>query len=262
RPQARGLRQRHPRHRRDGGLSLMTVARHAHWSSRLGFVLAAAGSAVGLGNLWKFPYMVGQSGGAAFVAVYLACILTIGLPILVTEWMLGRRGQRNPVHTMALLAAENRRGRGWVAIGIAGVLAAFLILSFYSVIGGWALAYVVRAAAGGFAGLGGEQSQDAFEALLASAGALFGWHTAFMALTVGIVALGVTRGIEAAARLLMPALVALLVVLIGYGVTTEGFAPTVTYLFRPDWSRLDIDVVLAAMGHAFFTLSLGMGIMM
>jgi len=240
----------------------MTVARHAHWSSRLGFVLAAAGSAVGLGNLWKFPYMVGQSGGAAFVAVYLACILTIGLPILVTEWMLGRRGQRNPVHTMALLAAENRRGRGWVAIGIAGVLAAFLILSFYSVIGGWALAYVVRAAAGGFAGLGGEQSQDAFEALLASAGALFGWHTAFMALTVGIVALGVTRGIEAAARLLMPALVALLVVLIGYGVTTEGFAPTVTYLFRPDWSRLDIDVVLAAMGHAFFTLSLGMGIMM
>lgn len=240
----------------------MTVAAHAQWSSRVGFVLAATGSAVGLGNLWKFPYMVGQSGGAAFVAVYLVCILAIGLPILVSEWMLGRRGQRNPVHTMSMLAMENRRARGWVAVGICGVLAAFLILSFYSVIGGWALAYVGKAAGSGFAGLGTAGSQAAFEALLGAAGTLFAWHTVFMALTVTIVAFGVTRGIEAAARLLMPALAVLLFVLIAHGATTPGFAPTVAYLFRPDWSRLDIGVVLAAMGHAFFTLSLGMGIMM
>ncbi len=241
---------------------MTTPLPHAQWSSRIGFVLAATGSAVGLGNIWKFPYMVGQGGGAAFVLVYLACILAIGLPILVAEWMLGRRGQRNPVNTMQLLARDNRRSGAWVAVGIGGVLAAFLILSFYSVIGGWALAYVGKAAGGSLAGIAGEASQAAFDGLLGSAGTLLGWHTAFMALTVAIVALGVTRGIETAAKLLMPALAVLVIALIAHGVTSEGFAPTVSYLFSPDWSRLDAQVVLAAMGHAFFTLSLGMGIMM
>ena len=241
---------------------MSTAGTHAQWSSRIGFVLAATGSAVGLGNIWKFPYMVGQSGGAAFVLVYLACILAIGLPILVAEWMLGRRGQRNPVNTMLLLSRANRRSSAWAVVGVGGVLAAFLILAFYSVIGGWALAYVGEAAAGHFAGLAGDDSRAAFDTLLGSAGTLLGWHTAFMLLTAGIVALGVTRGIEATARLLMPALAVLLLVLIAHGASTDGFAPTVSYLFRPDWSRLDIDVVLAAMGHAFFTLSLGMGIMM
>ena len=123
---------------------------HSQWSSRMGFVLAATGSAVGLGNIWKFPYMVGQSGGAAFVLVYLACIALIGVPILVSEWMIGRRGQKNPINTMAQLARDNGHSTNWAVVGAVGVFAAFLILSFYSVIGGWALAYMRDAATGAF----------------------------------------------------------------------------------------------------------------
>lgn len=241
---------------------MSAITAHAQWSSRIGFILAATGSAVGLGNIWKFPYMVGQSGGAAFVLVYLLCILIIGLPILTAEWLLGRRGQRNPVSTMSHLAHLNGRSRAWVAVGVGGVVAAFLILSFYSVIGGWSLAYIFGAASGSFTGLAPAASQANFEGMLASVATLLGWHTVFMALTVGIVALGVTRGIERAAKLLMPALAVLLIVLLAHGMTTEGFAPTIRYMFYPDWSKLDTDVVIAALGHAFFTLSLGMGIMM
>ncbi|HPR07362.1 MAG TPA: sodium-dependent transporter, partial [Denitromonas sp.] len=121
---------------------------HDQWSSRMGFMLAAVGSAVGLGNIWKFPYMVGQSGGAAFVAVYLVCIAMIGLPIIVAEWMIGRRGQKNPINTMSDLAEANGRSKGWVMVGVSGTLAGFLILSFYSVIGGWALSYLLDAVSG------------------------------------------------------------------------------------------------------------------
>ncbi|GAB1424279.1 hypothetical protein MASR2M16_15130 [Thauera terpenica] len=131
----------------------MSATTHAQWSSRMGFVLAATGSAVGLGNIWKFPYMVGQSGGAAFVLVYLVCIALIGVPILVAEWMIGRRGQKNPINTMAQLAREHGHHRSWALVGGIGVLAAFLILSFYSVIGGWSLAYVRDALTGSFTGL-------------------------------------------------------------------------------------------------------------
>ncbi|MGL1831996.1 sodium-dependent transporter [Rhodocyclaceae bacterium SMB388] len=235
---------------------------HAQWSSRLGFVLAATGSAVGLGNIWKFPYMIGQSGGAAFVLIYLLCIAMIGLPILVSEWMLGRRGQKNPINTMSELARKNNRSQGWIVVGLTGVLGAFLILSFYSVIGGWALAYVGDAIGGGFRGLDADGAGALFTGMLAKPGALLLWHTAFMALTVGVVAMGVTGGLERGAKLLMPALGVLLLVLVLYGMTTGGFGEAVAYLFNPDWSKVTGEVVLAALGHAFFTLSLGMGIMM
>ena len=115
----------------------MAKISHAQWSSKLTFILAATGSAVGLGNIWKFPYMVGESGGAAFVLVYLICIALVGLPILVAEWLMGRRGQKNPINTMADLAEQEGRSKAWVLMGISGVLGAFLILSFYSVIGDW-----------------------------------------------------------------------------------------------------------------------------
>ncbi|HNQ04692.1 MAG TPA: sodium-dependent transporter [Thiobacillaceae bacterium] len=235
---------------------------HGHWSSRLGFVLAATGSAVGLGNIWKFPYMTGQSGGAAFVLVYLLCVTFIGVPILVAEWMLGRRGQRNPVHTMARLARQHGHGRQWALVGGMGVLAAFLILSFYSVIGGWALAYIGKAALGGFDGLDKLAIAGDFERFLARPMDLLRWHTLFMALTVGVVALGVSTGIERASRLMMPALALILLVLVGYGMSTGSFLAGLRFLFAPDWSRLDAQVLLAALGHAFFTLSLGMGVMM
>lgn len=234
---------------------------HDHWSSRIGFIIAAVGSAVGLGNIWKFPYMVGQSGGAAFVLVYLACIALIGLPIIVAEWLIGRRGQKNPINTMAEVARANGRGRGWIAIGAGGTLAAFLILSFYSVIGGWALAYLAEAAAGSFNDIDKETAATLFSDLLANPGRLLAWHSAFMLLTIGVVGMGVSTGLERATKLMMPALGAILLVMVGYGTTTGSFGAAVDYLFTPDWSRLDSSVVLAALGHAFFTLSLGMGVM-
>ncbi len=235
---------------------------HEHWSSRMGFIIAAVGSAVGLGNVWKFPYMVGQSGGAAFVLVYLACIALIGLPIIAAEWLIGRRGQKNPVNTMAELARANGRSKAWVAIGVSGTLAGFLILAFYSVIGGWALAYLGDAFGGGFAGIDKDAAGALFNGLLADPGQLLMWHTLFMVLTIAVVAKGVAGGLERASKLLMPALGVILLVLVGYGVSTDGFGAAVSYLFSPDWSKLTGEVLLAALGHAFFTLSLGMGVMM
>ncbi|KAA3649295.1 MAG: sodium-dependent transporter [Proteobacteria bacterium] len=234
---------------------------HGQWSSRMGFVLAAVGSAVGLGNIWKFPYMVGQSGGAAFVAVYLVCIALIGLPIIVAEWMIGRRGQKNPINSMADLAEANGRGKGWVMVGVSGTLAGFLILSFYSVIGGWALSYLLDAMSGSFSGMDSDAAGAAFSGMLGNPGSLTIWHTAFMALTAGVVALGVSGGLERASKILMPALGVLLALMVGYGAASDGFARALEYLFAPDFSKLTGEVVLAALGHAFFTLSLGMGVM-
>lgn len=239
-----------------------TANPHGHWSSRMGFIIAAVGSAVGLGNVWKFPYMVGQSGGAAFVLVYLACIALIGLPIIVAEWMIGRRGQKNPINTMAELARSNKRSGAWVMVGVGGTLAAFLILSFYSVIGGWALSYLADAGMGNFSGMDKDAAGALFSGMLASPSALLLWHSVFMLLTVGIVSMGVSGGLERASKLLMPALGVILLILVGYGMTTGGFGAAVDYMFTPDWSKLTAEVVLAALGHAFFTLSLGMGVMM
>ncbi|MBB3230656.1 sodium-dependent transporter [Halomonas stenophila] len=235
---------------------------HAHWSSRLAFILAATGSAVGLGNIWKFPYMVGESGGAAFVLIYLLCIGLIGLPILVAEWLIGRRGQNNPANAMADLAKGAGRPRAWMLVGISGILGAFLILSFYSVIGGWSLYYTLNSVTGAFSGQDADGIGALFNAMLASPGLLLAGHSVFMLLVIGIVARGVTKGLEGAVRTLMPALGVLMVVLVGYGMTTGHFGQALTYLFNPDWSALSGETVLAALGHAFFTLSLGMGIMM
>ncbi|WP_458525115.1 sodium-dependent transporter [Onishia taeanensis] len=240
----------------------MSKLSHVHWSSKLTFILAATGSAVGLGNIWKFPYMVGESGGAAFVLVYLLCIALIGLPILVAEWLVGRRGQENPINSMAEVATSAGRSKGWVMVGVSGVLGAFLILSFYSVIGGWSLSYTLSSVTGAFTGQDADAIGGLFTGMLGSPGQLLLWHSVFMLLVIGIVARGVTKGLEGAVRTLMPALGVLLVVLVGYGMTTGHFGQAVGYLFNPDWSKLSGEVVLAALGHAFFTLSLGMGIMM
>ncbi|MBR9902589.1 MAG: sodium-dependent transporter [Gammaproteobacteria bacterium] len=240
----------------------MAKLAHAQWSSRMTFVLAAAGSAVGLGNIWKFPYMVGESGGAAFVFVYLLCIALIGLPILVSEWLLGRRGQKNPASTMSELARGAKKPKAWAIVGISGIVGAFLILSFYSVIGGWSLYYTVNSVSGAFSGQDADGIGALFNGMLSNPGLLLLGHSVFMLLVIGIVARGVTKGLEGAVRILMPVLALLLVVLIGYGMTTGHFGEALTYMFNPDWSKLTAETVLAALGHAFFTLSLGMGIMM
>ncbi|MBP7258128.1 sodium-dependent transporter [Uruburuella suis] len=236
---------------------------HAQWGSRVGFILAATGSAVGLGNIWKFPYMTGQSGGSAFVLTYLLCIAFIGLPILVAEWLIGRRGQKNPIHAMEDVAQQNRRSKAWKLVGVSGVLGSFLILSFYSVIGGWAVDYIFITASGAFNGMDGQATESLFTGFLGNPSQLLTWHSIFMLLTVVIVAMGVSGGLERASKLMMPALALVLLVLVAYGAFfTNSFGAAAAYLFSPNWSAINGTVILAALGHAFFTLSLGMGIMM
>ncbi|AAZ19373.1 sodium-dependent transporter, NSS family [Psychrobacter arcticus 273-4] len=234
---------------------------HAQWSSSFGFVLAAVGSAVGLGNIWKFPYMVGESGGSAFVIAYLFCIALVGFPVLVAEWLIGRRGQKNPINTFKDVAVSEGKSSSWGIVGVTGILGGFLILSFYSVIGGWALNYITKVGTGSFAGQNSDSVAATFDGMLASAGTLTIWHTVFMIITALIVGIGVTRGIENAAKIMMPLLGVILFIIVGYNVINGGFGEAVNYLFAPDLSKLTVDVMLAALGHAFFTLSIGMGIM-
>jgi len=235
---------------------------HGEWSSRWAFVLAATGSAVGLGNIWKFPYITGENGGGAFVLVYLLCIALVGIPIMIAEILLGRLGRRSPINTMRHLAREARAHPRWQYLGWLGVVAGFLILSYYSVIAGWALAYMFRVGAGTFSGADAEQVGAAFEGLLHSPEVLLAWHTIFMLMTMLVVARGVRSGLEAAVRFLMPLLFVLLAVMVGYAMSTGAFMEGVRFLFEPDFSKLTGTSILVAMGHAFFTLSLGMGAIM
>ncbi len=235
---------------------------HGQWSSRLVFILAATGSAVGLGNIWKFPYITGEHGGGAFVLVYLLCIALVGIPIMIAEVMLGRRGRQSPINTMRSLLAEEGAHRGWSLLGWSGMIAGFLILSYYSVIAGWALAYVFRTGSGLFVGATADGVSAIFGEFAGSPERLLGWHTLFMLMTMIVVARGVRSGLEQAVKFLMPALLVILLLLVGYAMASGDFMHGVRFLFQPDFSRLDQGAILVAMGHAFFTLSLGMGSIM
>ncbi|MBL1261759.1 MAG: sodium-dependent transporter [Thiotrichaceae bacterium] len=235
---------------------------HGQWSSRWVFVLAATGSAVGLGNIWKFPYIVGENGGGAFVLVYLLCIATIGLPVMIAEVMLGRRGRQSPINTMKVLSQEAGRSPLWQLLGWFGVLAGFLILSYYSVIAGWAINYVIEMASGTFTGTSAGQVKTVFDELLGDPLKLTLWHTLFIVVTMVMVAHGVRGGLEKALILLMPALFILLIILLIYAMNSGAFMQGLAFLFTPDFSALTGKGVLIAMGHAFFTLSLGMGAIM
>lgn len=235
---------------------------HGMWASRWAFILAATGSAVGLGNIWRFPYITGEYGGGAFVLLYLACIAVVGIPIMVAEVMLGRRGGMSPIHSMKKLAVDNKVTRRWAVIGYLGALSGFLILSFYSTVASWALYYAWGALQGVFEGISAADSQAHYQAMQADPWLMLGVHTLFMVLTMGVVAMGVKKGLERAVGVLMPLLFALLVVLIGYAATTSGFAQGVDFLLAFDFSKLSGQAVLDALGQAFFTLSLGMGAIM
>jgi neurotransmitter:Na+ symporter, NSS family len=235
---------------------------HGHWSSRLAFILAVSGSAVGLGNIWRFPYVAGENGGGAFVIVYLLCVFLVGLPIMMSEILIGRRGRRNPVITMRLLGEEEGGTRHWQWVGAVGVAAGFLILSFYSVIAGWAIAYVFQAGSGAFTNADASIVAGAFTSLSSNTVAAGFWHTVFMLGTVLVVARGVERGLERAVRVLMPALVALLLIMLGYSMVAGEFGAGVVFLFEPRFADLDGEAVLIALGQAFFTLSIGMGSIM
>jgi len=228
----------------------------------MAFILAVTGSAVGLGNIWKFPYLAGVNGGGAFVLVYLLCVFAIGMPVMMSEILIGRRGRRNPVATMALLGEEEGSTRHWRLVGGMGVLAGILILSYYSVIAGWTLAYTLKSASGAFSGASADQVGAAFAAFTGDWRLVALSHTGFMAITIFIVARGVERGLEQAVRFLVPALLVLLLALLGYAITSGHFVSGVAFLFTPDFDALTWDSGLAAMGQAFFTLSIGMGAVM
>ncbi|OZM57612.1 sodium-dependent transporter [Lottiidibacillus patelloidae] len=226
------------------------------WNSRLGFILAAMGSAVGLGNIWKFAYVTGENGGAAFILIYLACVFLIGVPIILAEFTIGRRAQSDAVGSFQKLAPN----KPWEIGGFLGVIAAFIILSFYSVIAGWVLKYVWSYITGGlwstpesgFGGYFGEFISGTYWPLF--------WHLLFMVMTVGVVVVGIKKGIEKANLILMPALGVLIVLLAVYSLTLGGAKEGLSFIFSPDWSAFaDPKVYLAALGQAFFSLSLGMG---
>lgn len=235
---------------------------HGNWTSRLAFILAVTGSAVGLGNIWKFPYIAGQNGGGAFVLVYLFCVILIGMPVMMSEILIGRRGRRNPVATMALLGEEEGGSRHWQWVGGFGVLAGILILSYYSVIAGWTLAYIDKSIAGVFTNASAEEVASINATFISNWAGVALAHTVFMATTVFVVARGVERGLEKAVRFMVPALLLLLLALLGYSINSGSFEAGLAFMFTPDFSALSWDSVLVAMGQAFFTLSIGMGAVM
>lgn len=236
----------------------MTTER-GHWGSRFGFVLAAAGSAVGLGNIWKFPYITGENGGGLFVLIYLFCIALVAMPIMMAEIFVGRTAQRSPVGAFRSLS---RSGSPWVSIGWLGVAAGFVILSYYSVVAGWAMQYSYVAITEGFAGKSAEEIQNFFgKEVFTNPKTNIMWHVIFMLITILIVCGGIRRGIELTARILMPLLLVMLLVLLYYATQSGGFGQAFEFVFKPNVEKIGAPAIMEALGHSFFTLSLGMGAM-
>jgi NSS family neurotransmitter:Na+ symporter len=236
-------------------------SKHGEWSGRWAFVLAATGSAVGLGNIWKFPYIAGENGGGAFVLIYLACILVIGIPVFMGEILIGRRGRLSPDQSVRVLAEEADAPIVWQWGGFMGILAAFFILSFYVVIAGWSLSYIITTATGTFKDATPEQVGAVFDDLLASPQKIITWGTIVLVITMLTVAQGVKKGLERTISFLMPGMIIILLLLLGYSMSNGAFMEGLEFLFKPDFSKITGTGVLVALGHAFFTLSLGSGAM-
>lgn len=225
------------------------------FGSKFGIIAAAAGSAVGLGNIWKFPYVAGQNGGGAFLIIYLIFIIGIGLPVMLSEFSIGRRAQRNAIGSFKKLAP----GTPWYFVGVMGVAAAFLILSFYSAVAGWTLEYISKSVMNSFAGRNEEELAGMFRSFISGTWRPLFWQLIFMVLTAWIVMAGVKKGIEKYTKVLMPLLVLMIIVLCIRSLTLPGAGEGLAFLFRPDFSKLTADAALSALGQAFFSLSLGMG---
>lgn len=242
-------------------MSTDKVSVHGSWASRWIFILAATGSAVGLGSIWKFPYMVGVYGGGAFVLVFLACIALIGVPVMMAETLIGRRARQSPANALKVLALEAGHSGRWSWGAFAGMITALLILSFYSVVGGWSLDYIINMGRGDFQGVSPDQVGAYFGGVIADPWRLVFWHTAFMALSALVIAKGVVGGLERSLRIMMPLLFVMLLVMLGYSMTTGHFMEGVHFMFDFNPDKV-LDGLLAAMGHAFFSLSVGVGSIM
>lgn len=229
------------------------------WSSRTGFLLAAIGFAVGIGNIWRFPYVTGENGGSAFLFVYLACALGIGLPLLITELTIGRRGRRSASGSIRAVAAEAGRSSRWGAVGGLAIFCVFIILSYYTVISGWTLDYFFRAISGSFNGMESRESNAMFAQLLNNPWQLLFWNTVVHLLVYLVVRQGVQAGIERAVKILMPALLVALVFMVGYGAVAGDMVMAMEFLLQPDFSKVTFQTVMVAIGQAFFSIGIGMG---
>lgn len=233
----------------------MTKNNRANFGSKLGVILASAGSAVGLGNIWRFPFETGNHGGAAFILIYLGCVLFFGIPIMVAEFSIGRHSRANTAGAYQKLAP----GTHWRWVGRMGVLAGFLILGYYSVVAGWTLEYIVQAGTNAFAGQSANDFIASFNGFIAHPWRPALWMVVFMLMTHFIIVKGVEKGIEKSAKIMMPMLFLLLIVLAVCSVSLPGARAGIEFLLKPDFSKVNGNVLLGAMGQAFFSLSLGMG---
>ena len=224
------------------------------WGSRIGFLLAAAGSAIGLGNIWKFPYLTGAYGGAAFIITYVVLLILVGFTIMLAELILGRHSQQGPVGAYRAIKEK------WAWAGLIGILASYFILTYYSVIGGWIIKYIVSALTGNFNTTDVDALGGIFTSFIGQPFEPLIYHALFMVMTLAIVMGGIQGGIEKASKIMMPALFAILVAVVIRAVTLPGASAGLEYMLKPDWSKFGIDVVVAALVQVFFSLSLGMGV--
>ncbi len=234
---------------------------HETWSSRFTFIMAAVGSAVGLGNFWRFPYEAGQNGGAAFVFIYIAAVFLVALPVLMSEYVIGRRTGLSAVGASEEMAIEAKSTTAWKIIGWVGMIAGFMIVSFYSVIAGWVMAYVPIFFTGQFDGASFDNAGAKFGDLIGNPSWVLGWHTAFMGLTAFVVARGLRGGIEVAANILMPAFFIMLLGMVVYSCIVGNLSEALSFLFTPDFNKIDAGTVIEAIGQAFFSVGVGSAIM-
>ncbi|WND03914.1 sodium-dependent transporter [Temperatibacter marinus] len=241
----------------------MAGAAQVQWSSRMAFIFAAVGSAVGLGNIWRFPYVAGENGGSAFILMYIAFVFLIGLPVLIAELSIGRRGGKSPIGSLGAIAKESAANPKWAWLGHIGTFGGGLgLLSFYSVIAGWVMSYVIQAATGAFSDITADAATAAMGEFTSNAGTVTFWHLLFIMVTVVIVGKGIKGGLEKAVTYLMPLLFLIILLLLGYSLATGDMVKTAEFLFTPDWSKINGSTALSALGQAFFSLSVTVGTML
>lgn len=233
------------------------MATSARWSSRLTFIMASAGAAVGLGNIWRFPYVTGQSGGAAFVVVYIVCMFVLGIPLIMAETIVGRQARRNPAGCYEQIAAENKRSKNWQLIGLLGIITSYLVLSYYVVISGWVLDYVWHSILAEFKPSHLISSSQAFDNYLENPWGMLLSDTLIVGCMIYVVTKGIKDGLERAVYILFPILTALLLVLLIYALRTGHFMQALSYLFKPEVDKLTGQTILVALGQAFFSLNIG-----
>ncbi|BFN37062.1 sodium-dependent transporter [Fidelibacter multiformis] len=228
-----------------------------HWGSHIGFILAAAGSAIGLGNIWKFPYVAGKNGGAAFILIYLISVFFIGISLVIAEILIGRKSQLNPVGAYRKLLKGHR---GWTLVGYLGVFTGFIILSYYNVVAGWSVGYFIEGVRGSVLSFtSSEEAADFFNHQIMNPAWIIGYQAIFSILVLAVVYFGVAGGIERISRILMPVFLGILLILVGWGISLEGSREGLSFLLKPNWESVNGRTVLEALGQAFFSLSLGMG---